>query len=70
VAVDYGDEELAIEVTDLGRGGDAPQAAGHGLAGMRERVALLHGFFTAGPRPGGGFQVTARLPVPGAVGAG
>lgn len=31
---------------------------------MRERVALLHGEFTAGPRPEGGFWVTARLPVP------
>ncbi|MFF3148356.1 sensor histidine kinase, partial [Streptomyces sp. NPDC057927] len=37
---------------------------GFGLVGMRERVALLHGEFTAGPRPEGGFRVTARLPVP------
>jgi hypothetical protein len=33
-------------------------------AGMRERVALLHGEFTAEPRPEGGFLVTARLPLP------
>jgi signal transduction histidine kinase len=31
---------------------------------MRERVGLLHGDFTAGPRPEGGFRVAARLPVP------
>jgi signal transduction histidine kinase len=31
---------------------------------MRERVALLHGEFTAEPRPEGGFLVTARLPLP------
>jgi hypothetical protein len=35
---------------------------GFGIAGMRERVALLGGLFSAGPRPEGGFQVTARLP--------
>jgi signal transduction histidine kinase len=35
---------------------------GHGLAGMRERVALLGGSFTAGPAPGGGFVVSAVLP--------
>ncbi|MEV8585778.1 sensor histidine kinase [Streptomyces sp. NPDC051180] len=38
--------------------------SGYGLAGMRERVGLLNGEFSAGPRPGGGFRVTARLPLP------
>ncbi|MFH9740638.1 sensor histidine kinase [Streptomyces roseolus] len=44
----------------------APAAggSGYGLVGMRERVGLLHGEFTAGPRPDGGFRVTAHLPVP------
>jgi signal transduction histidine kinase len=37
-------------------------ANGHGLAGMRERVALLGGTFSAGPSPGGGFEVAAELP--------
>jgi signal transduction histidine kinase len=59
------DKTLSIEVADRGRGPRGVTAGtGCGLAGMRERVALLHGEFTAGPGPEGGFRVTARLPVP------
>jgi signal transduction histidine kinase len=71
VGVDYREEELAIEVVDRGKGGgtNTPNTdTGFGLVGMRERVALLGGSFTAGPRPGGGFRVAARLPVPTAAG--
>src|SRR5262249_27455672 len=39
------------------------QGPGHGLAGMRERVALLGGSLSAGPAPGGGFVVSAVLPL-------
>ncbi|GAA0943798.1 histidine kinase [Actinocorallia libanotica] len=67
VSVDYREDELAIEVRDRGRGGDTGTDTGYGLAGMRERVALLHGDFTAGPCPDGGFAVMARLPAPEAA---
>jgi signal transduction histidine kinase len=43
---------------------DAPfGTGGHGIIGMRERVSLLGGEFSAGPRPGYGFQVSAHIPV-------
>ena len=68
VSVDYRKEHLVIEVLDSGRGhGVSASATGYGIVGMRERVGLLHGDFTAGPRPGGGFRVAARLPVPAAA---
>ncbi len=63
MSIDHQDEELSIEVVDDGRGG-AAEGTGYGIAGMRERAGLLHGHFTAGPRPEGGFRVAARLPVP------
>jgi len=40
-----------------------PDRAGHGLIGMRERVAMAGGDLQAGPTPDGGFEVRARLPV-------
>ncbi|MGH3168937.1 MAG: sensor histidine kinase, partial [Trebonia sp.] len=61
VAIEFLDEELALEVTDDGRGGTSA-STGYGLTGMRERVSLLQGHFTAGPRPEGGFRVAARIP--------
>ncbi|HEX8631913.1 MAG TPA: histidine kinase [Catenuloplanes sp.] len=64
VTLEHRDDGLAIEVVDDGRRG-AGTGIGYGITGMRERVGLLHGEFSAGPRPGGGFRVTARLPVPG-----
>jgi signal transduction histidine kinase len=63
VLIDQQDGQLSIEVTDGGRGG-SPAGTGYGITGMRERAALLGGDFSAGPRPGGGFRVAARLPLP------
>jgi signal transduction histidine kinase len=63
VWIDQQDGYLSIEVTDSGRGGSTT-GTGYGITGMRERAALLGGDFSAGPRPGGGFRVAARLPVP------
>ncbi|MFC3504690.1 sensor histidine kinase [Micromonospora krabiensis] len=54
--------EVCVEVTDDGRRPVRTGAEGHGLTGMRERVALHGGEFSAGPRADGGFTVTARLP--------
>jgi signal transduction histidine kinase len=70
VALEYGAETVDIRVTDEGRrpaGGAAPTGssaeAGHGILGMRERCHLLGGDLDARHRPGGGFEVTARLPL-------
>jgi signal transduction histidine kinase len=68
VRIRYRDQEVTVEVTDDGRGvgapaGDGPAGVGHGLIGMRERVAAFDGDLEAGPRPGGGFRVAARLPL-------
>ncbi|MER5481629.1 histidine kinase [Streptomyces sp. NPDC002812] len=63
VTVDYRRGELAVDVLDRGRGGHAG-GSGYGIVGMRERVGLLHGEFSAGPLPDGGFRVAAVLPLP------
>ena len=66
VTVRYDPAFVDVEVTDDGRGPAAVPAcpgSGSGLAGMRERTVLCHGTFSAGPRPGGGYRVRARLPL-------
>ncbi len=69
VSVRIGEEEgdLVIEVEDDGAGRPAPSGAaaagGRGIRGMTERATALGGELTAGPRPGRGFAVRARLPL-------
>ncbi|MFD2792091.1 sensor histidine kinase [Promicromonospora vindobonensis] len=56
-------DRLALRVSDDGLGAGADLVPGSGLAGMRERLALLGGGLTVGDAPGGGFLVTADLPL-------
>ncbi len=61
VTLTYDTDALDIRVADDGAGG-AVNGTGHGLIGIRERVAVVGGEITAGSRPEGGFEVVARLP--------
>ena len=67
VCVRYQPGELELEIVDDGRGvnGRADARTGHGLLGMRERVAVYGGTLDAGPKSGGGFRVAVRLPYGG-----
>jgi len=74
VLVGYDPDALVIAVTDSGAGApamagpgsvrDPDTAGGHGITGMRERVTMLGGQFSAKPLPGYGFRVIARFPLP------
>ncbi len=69
ICLRYGPGRLTVRVTDDGTGADGERhAGGHGLTGMSERAAAVGGDLSAGPGAGGGFEVTATLPVgtPGA----
>jgi len=67
VNVRYAADALELQVVDDGRGSSAAngEAGGHGLIGMRERVALFGGELTTSPRAGHGYEVRARLPLEG-----
>ncbi|MER5440237.1 histidine kinase [Streptomyces sp. NPDC002790] len=64
VRVRHGEKEIAVEVSTEAPGPRAvsPGGSGRGLAGLRERVDVLGGEFSAGTRTGGGFVVRARIP--------
>ncbi len=61
VTLTYDADALAVRVSDDGTGGSA-DGTGHGLIGIRERVAVVGGEVIAGSRPEGGFELVARLP--------
>jgi signal transduction histidine kinase len=67
VTLHYDDRALHIGVRDDGTGSGVGSGAGYGLAGMRERVSSLGGAFTAGLAEGGGWAVTAVIPLQAAA---
>ena len=65
VTVRYEADAVEVEVADDGAGPGSTDGRGHGLVGVRERVKIYGGEMTAGPAPGGGFVLSARLPLEG-----
>ena len=71
VVLEYRPDDLLITVTDDGRPGPGSPGSsgpnGRGLIGLRERIGLYGGELDAGPRPGGGWRVRARIPLEGSA---
>jgi signal transduction histidine kinase len=65
VRVCFGADELELEITDDGAGAAVGSGGGHGLIGIRERVAVYGGELRAGSRDEGGYTLRARLPLAG-----
>ena len=63
VLVNYGESYLEVTVTDNGSGVGNGDGSGHGLVGIRERVSVYGGELDAGPQPGGGYRLRAKLPL-------
>ncbi|NEE04281.1 sensor histidine kinase [Phytoactinopolyspora halotolerans] len=63
VRVRYSADEVVLEIADDGRGASPSAGVGSGILGMTERAGSVGGELHAGPRPGGGFEVRARLPL-------
>jgi signal transduction histidine kinase len=63
VLVRYSDGDIEVTVSDDGHGAGSSDGGGHGLVGMRERVAVYGGELEAGPRPEGGYRLRAKLPL-------
>jgi signal transduction histidine kinase len=66
VTVTYGADAVDLSIVDDGPGDSAGAGGGYGLAGMRERVAIYGGQLETGARPGGGYALRVRLPLPAA----
>jgi signal transduction histidine kinase len=64
VLVRYAPQRLDVEVEDNGRGLGSRANGGHGLVGIRERVALYGGTVDLGPSTSGGVRLAASLPLP------
>ena len=63
VIVHYRNGTVELTVSDDGSGDGGGESGGHGLVGMRERVSVYGGSLDAGPRPDGGYELHATLPV-------
>jgi signal transduction histidine kinase len=64
VTISYRPESVSVEITNQGSPGSPGRTgSGHGIIGMRERVAVFGGEFAAGPGPDGGFRVRACFPI-------
>lgn len=68
ITLERGDGEVLLRIEDDGRGAPHPESPGarhgHGLVGLRERVAAADGRLTFGPRPAGGSRLLVRVPLP------
>ena len=67
VTVRWHERDLELEIANDGSSETGGDGRGHGLVGLRERAALVGGTIESGPRAGGGFVVTARLPYGGSA---